>query len=159
MDRPLKLLTLSLLCLGLALLLPSVTCQVLGSPVELPGWQAAYAALGLGGAGLVDAIAHPAGEAWRYLGLVLAATMNLSFVLAAIVLASQRRSEGTLRRLLAGVALGLVFAVIAPWLPDNPHVSVLAGYYVWLVAYALLFAAVVSAWRRPAPRVGLPASA
>ena len=150
MDRPLQLVTMSLIVCGLALVMPSVGFQAFGSPVELVGWQATYSALGLGSQGLVEAVAHPTNEAWRYLGLVLAAAMNVSFVLAAVMLARPTKAKGTLRLLVGFVSLGLVLAVTAPWMPENQTVSVLIGYYVWLLAYGVLLSAVTCAWQRGA---------
>lgn len=155
LDRPHKLLTFSLACLGLALVMPSVRFQVFGSQVDLTGLQATYSALGLGRQGLGNALVQSASETWRYLGLTLAGAMNVTFALAAIALARQNRGRRALRWLAACVALGCTLAAIAPWMPENPPASVLIGYYLWLLAYGALLSAVLCAWRQREQSDGL----
>jgi uncharacterized paraquat-inducible protein A len=148
MDRPLKLATLSLICLVLALVMPAIRIQALGTTTDLNGWHASLWAFGTGVESLLGIYMHPAGTGWRYIALALSAVMNVTFILAVATLARKNGSQNNIRRMTVFAALGILLAIAAPWLPDIKPTSVLAGYYLWLVAYVVLLSALASAWRR-----------
>jgi hypothetical protein len=152
LNRSLKLMTSSLFCLVLALVMPAIRVQVFRTPVDLSGWQAAIWALGLGGQSLLDAVTQPVDQAWRCIVLGLAAAMNIAFVLALIALVRNARARNDGRWLIGLALFGGLLAAAAPWLPENPPAKTLMGYYVWLTAYLMLLAALVCKREKRGPR-------
>ena len=152
LDRSLKLVSLSLVCLGLAFLLPSVRVQVLGSSTDLSGWQATWWAAALGGQSVSGIFVQPAIATLGQLALGLAAASNVTLIVTAIALSRRSRSTNLVRRLVAVITLGLFLAVAAPWMMVNPPTHVLAGYYVWLAAHTMALSALACSWQRDKPR-------
>lgn len=147
-----KLVSLSLICLGLALVLPSVRVQVFGSPADLSGWQATWWAVALGGQSLSEIFSQPLIATLRQVALALAAATNLTLILAAVALVRKNRSTSSAQRLAVLVSLGFLFAVAAPWMLANPPTHVLAGYYVWLAAHMMALSALACSWQQRKPR-------
>lgn len=152
MNRSQKLVSLSLICLGLALVLPSVRVQILRSPVELSGWQATWLAVGLGGPSLHEIFVQPTIATLRMVALALAAATNMTLILTAFLLIRKNTSSRIAQRLTVLVAVGFLLSATAPWMMTNPPTQVLAGYYVWLAAHVLALSALAWSWHPREPR-------
>jgi hypothetical protein len=136
-----------LACFIVSQLLPAVQAKVLGAPAVFMGWQATVWAVGLG----IDSLTNMARfHTWEDIGHVVrgvAGVLNFVFVITPVVLIWGTVAKGIWRVLMAISLAGLLFAFVTPLTLEDMHPSALSGYYVWLLAYVVLLAALALAWK------------
>jgi hypothetical protein len=149
-DVPLRMAWLGLAALVASLLLPSVRLTVMGGPMELSGWIAVYCAAALGSEVAWNLVTGVAGQHAAQVLPAVACVLNLVFVMTPVLMARGALTPGRLRALAAAALAGLLLALASPFALAGSSPSVLAGYFVWLLAYGALLASLVLA-RRAAP--------
>jgi hypothetical protein len=145
MKIPLHVSLFGLACFIVSLLLPAVQAKVLGAPAVFMGWQATAWAVGLG----VDSLTNMARfRTWEDIGHVVVGVsgiLNFVFVITPVVLMWGAVAKGIWRVLTATSLAGLLFAFVSPLTLESMHPLALSGYYVWLLAYVVLLAALALA--------------
>ncbi len=135
----------ALICFLLSLLLPSVRVIVMGAVVALRGWEAMIWTIDLGCEALAEMAASrnsPSVDFDLLAGNLLAVITGVSNIVLLVgpvlnLRSSPRRTVTV--GLLAISALGFMLGPVAALVEiESAHSTLLAGYFVWILAYVLL---------------------
>ncbi|HEX7643362.1 MAG TPA: hypothetical protein VF472_14245 [Burkholderiaceae bacterium] len=134
---------------GVSLVLPSVDVVILGKAEPVPGFTIVYIALGFG-ISAIGAIASGAGapaHSGDYFLAAFAAIFNVLFLAMPVLLFRRMLPKRGLD--ISGLLLltGMGAGVATPFAFGKEVRGLEAGFYVWLLAYVLLLAALVTARR------------
>jgi|GEM_PF-2577718 len=142
LSRSQQLAQAGLGCFLLSLMLPAFQMTMFGQEVTFAGWRAWGSSLAFALDG--DNLSR---DGVKYIFLGVSGLLNLVFVMMPVALMRTVRRKQLFQLSLA-TASGLILAVLSPWVLFDLITHLSVGFWLWILGYVLVMAAVIMAYRR-----------